>query len=231
MPTGNLAKHSWTSTPSRHSTLILPSGSTLRRWKFFSVSLLIKKEADNLIYYILIEVATWHTRNICCTHSFVSHRFLSQSSRLNESSRHCFWLLLCSPPLYLASNGSMVHAWYRYMTSSLVKTAPSPLLRSLCFSAWRTSCITRSWRSWWRTPAPLWARAAPDPRRDRRSLEERRVPFRFAIQTKCIYRETLVVEYIGCVDLVLGSSPGWWADTVATYCPSRMVEHPKSKST
>ena len=34
----------------------------------------------------------------------------------------------------------------------------------------------------------------------------------------------------GFVDLDLGSSPGWWATTVATYCPSRMVEHPKSKS-
>ena len=32
-------------------------------------------------------------------------------------------------------------------------------------------------------------------------------------------------------DLDLGSSLGWWAATVATYCPSRMVEHPKSKST
>ena len=31
--------------------------------------------------------------------------------------------------------------------------------------------------------------------------------------------------------LVLGSSPGWWAPTVATYYLSRMVEHPKSKST
>ena len=28
----------------------------------------------------------------------------------------------------------------------------------------------------------------------------------------------------GFVDLDLGSSPGWWAATVATYCPSRMVE-------
>ena len=36
---------------------------------------------------------------------------------------------------------------------------------------------------------------------------------------------------LGWVDLDLGSSPGWWAATVATYCPSRMVEHPKSKST
>ena len=38
-------------------------------------------------------------------------------------------------------------------------------------------------------------------------------------------------EGLGWVDLDLGSSPGWWADTVATYCQSRMVEHPKSKST
>ena len=38
-------------------------------------------------------------------------------------------------------------------------------------------------------------------------------------------------EGLGWVDLDLGSSPGWWADIVATYCPSRMVEHPKSKST
>ena len=47
------------------------------------------------------------------------------------------------------------------------------------------------------------------------------------------YRGTLVVEYLlpSFVDLDLGSSPGWWAATVATYCPSRMVEHPKSKST
>ena len=36
---------------------------------------------------------------------------------------------------------------------------------------------------------------------------------------------------LGWVDLDLGSSPGWWAATVVTYCPSRMVEHPKSKST
>ena len=31
---------------------------------------------------------------------------------------------------------------------------------------------------------------------------------------------------LGWVDLDLGSSPGWWAASVATYCPSRMVEHP-----
>ena len=35
----------------------------------------------------------------------------------------------------------------------------------------------------------------------------------------------------GFVDLDLGSSPGWWATTVATCCPFRMVEHPKSNST
>ena len=33
------------------------------------------------------------------------------------------------------------------------------------------------------------------------------------------------------VDLDFGSSLGWWAATVAIYCPSRMVEHLKSKST
>ena len=31
--------------------------------------------------------------------------------------------------------------------------------------------------------------------------------------------------------LILGVSPGWWAATVATYCLSRMEEHPKCKST
>ena len=40
-----------------------------------------------------------------------------------------------------------------------------------------------------------------------------------------------MVANLGWVDLDLGSFPGWWAATVATYCPSRMVEHPKSKST
>ena len=33
------------------------------------------------------------------------------------------------------------------------------------------------------------------------------------------------------VDLDLRSSPCLWAATVATYCPSRRMEHPKSKST
>ena len=33
---------------------------------------------------------------------------------------------------------------------------------------------------------------------------------------------------LGWVDLEF---PGWWAATVATYCPSRLGEHPKSKST
>ena len=46
-----------------------------------------------------------------------------------------------------------------------------------------------------------------------------------------LYRASHVLEDLGWVELVLGSSPGWWAATVATYCLSRMVEHPKSKST
>ena len=45
------------------------------------------------------------------------------------------------------------------------------------------------------------------------------------------YRVTHLLANLGWVDLDLGSFPGWWATTVATYCPSRMVEHPKSKST
>ena len=46
-----------------------------------------------------------------------------------------------------------------------------------------------------------------------------------------LYRASHVLEDLGCVDLDLGSSPGWWVATVATYCLSRMVEHPKSMST
>ena len=45
------------------------------------------------------------------------------------------------------------------------------------------------------------------------------------------YRASHVLVDLGWVDLDLGSSPGWWAATVATFCPSRVVEHPKSKST
>ena len=41
----------------------------------------------------------------------------------------------------------------------------------------------------------------------------------------------LQVWQLGWVDSDLGGSPGWWAATVATYCPSRMVEHPEPKST
>ena len=52
-----------------------------------------------------------------------------------------------------------------------------------------------------------------------------------SLNARKLYIVTLVVEYLGWVDLDLGSSIGWWAATVATYCPSRMVEHPKSKST
>ena len=46
-----------------------------------------------------------------------------------------------------------------------------------------------------------------------------------------LYREFYLLANLGWVDLDLESSPGWWAATVASYCPSRMVEHPKSKST
>ena len=46
-----------------------------------------------------------------------------------------------------------------------------------------------------------------------------------------VYRVSHVLVDLGWVDVDLGSSPGWWAATVATYCQSRMVEHPKSKST
>ena len=45
------------------------------------------------------------------------------------------------------------------------------------------------------------------------------------------YRASHVLVDLGWVELDLGSSPGWWAATVATYCLNRMVEHPKSKST
>ena len=38
---------------------------------------------------------------------------------------------------------------------------------------------------------------------------------------KVIYSLGLVAWQLGWVDLDLGSSPGWWAATVATYCPSR----------
>ena len=40
-----------------------------------------------------------------------------------------------------------------------------------------------------------------------------------------------VVKNICWVDLDLGSSPDWWAAIVATYCPSRLMEHAKCKST
>ena len=43
-----------------------------------------------------------------------------------------------------------------------------------------------------------------------------------------LYREFLLLANLGWVDFDFGSSPGWWAGTVAR---SKMVEHPKSKST
>ena len=39
----------------------------------------------------------------------------------------------------------------------------------------------------------------------------------------------LVVSELGWVDFDLRCSLGWWAASVATYCPSRMVEHLKMK--
>ena len=46
-----------------------------------------------------------------------------------------------------------------------------------------------------------------------------------------LYRVIDTIRYMGWVDSELGSSPGWWAATVATYCPSKQVQHPKYKST
>ena len=46
-----------------------------------------------------------------------------------------------------------------------------------------------------------------------------------------LYRYRRLPGYLGWVDLNLWTSPGWFAATVATYCPNRSVEHPKSKST
>ena len=40
-----------------------------------------------------------------------------------------------------------------------------------------------------------------------------------------------MVSDLGLVDLDLRSSPGWWAASVASYCPNRRVEHPNSQST
>ena len=46
-----------------------------------------------------------------------------------------------------------------------------------------------------------------------------------------LYRASHVLVDLGWVDFDLWSSTGWWDATVATYCPNRMVEHSKSKST
>ena len=51
------------------------------------------------------------------------------------------------------------------------------------------------------------------------------------VSERCVYRVTLVVVHLGGVDLDMGSSHGCSAAIVATYFPSRMVEHPKYKST
>ena len=46
-----------------------------------------------------------------------------------------------------------------------------------------------------------------------------------------LYRVAIPVVHLGWVHFNFGSSPGWWAATAAFYCPSRMVESPKSELT
>ena len=46
-----------------------------------------------------------------------------------------------------------------------------------------------------------------------------------------MYRASHVLADWVLLTWIWGVPPGWWAATVATYCTSRMVEHPKSKST
>ena len=48
---------------------------------------------------------------------------------------------------------------------------------------------------------------------------------------KCYYMVSHLVADLGRDELDLGCSPGSWVVTVAAYCPGRVVEHPKSKST
>ena len=46
------------------------------------------------------------------------------------------------------------------------------------------------------------------------------------------YKVIHTVRYMGWVDMDLELfPPDWWVHTVDTYCPGRMVEQPKSKST
>ena len=45
------------------------------------------------------------------------------------------------------------------------------------------------------------------------------------------YRVGQTIVHLGWVDLDLVSSLGWWAATVATYCPSMVMEQIKAKST
>ena len=46
-----------------------------------------------------------------------------------------------------------------------------------------------------------------------------------------VYRDVHLLRQLGWVDLDFGSSPGCWAVIVVTYCPSKIAEYPKSKST
>ena len=52
-------------------------------------------------------------------------------------------------------------------------------------------------------------------------------------QSKCFkYSVAILVAHLGCVEFHLGSLSDWLAATVAvaTYCPFRLVEHPKTYS-
>ena len=53
----------------------------------------------------------------------------------------------------------------------------------------------------------------------------------YKLFSQSLYRVSHHVSDLCWVDLDFGSSPGWWSTIVAGYCPSRVVEHHKSKST
>ena len=46
-----------------------------------------------------------------------------------------------------------------------------------------------------------------------------------------MYRVSHLLPDLGWVDLYLGSSQGWLAVTADSYCPCRLVEHLRSKTT
>ena len=61
--------------------------------------------------------------------------------------------------------------------------------------------------------------------------EKRRKKWQRKRDGRKYYRVTLVVQYLGWVDLNLESSHGWLATTAAIYCPRWIVEHSISKLT